>query len=201
MEPRLQNWKHMPPPGGWGRTISIKGQNFQANGPTADAVVRQIIQRYQQNGIPIDRQKIWDECNAHWCAKAPGRCGGQAAIEASKSIYIPKDNTKTTPSEYGSKLWGMLDTFGMAGAFNEGRWRSALEHIRAMLDPGTNPETGCSECHNEWHNILKETPFTDVTNSAEAARWVFQAHNRVNRKAGKPQAKWERMAIRNHWEV
>ncbi len=191
----------MPPPGGWGRVVSIKGQTFRATGASADAVVKQIIERYRQNGLPINRQKIWDECNAHWCAKAPERCGGAAALAASESVYIPADNTKTTPSEYGAKLWGMLDTFGMEGVFSAARWSVAIAHISDILNPSACPQTGCSECHNEWLDILRETPPSTVTNSKEAARWVFQAHNRVNRKAGKPQARWEKMALRNHWQT
>ena len=201
MEPRLKNWKNYPPPGGWGMTISVKGQTFLVAGHNPDDVVNKIAARQRQNGVFKGMQPIWDMANTHWCKKAPERCGGVEAMEAAQSNYIPPDNTLTTPAEYGARLWAMLDTFGMKGAFDAKRWESAIKHLEAILNPSVNEATGCSTCWNEWIEINRVNPWTNVTSSAEAARWVFETHNHVNRKCGKPQFAWARAVKKNAWEV
>jgi len=200
MEPRVKNWKSFPPRGGWQVTWAEKGQNFPVSALNPDSIVNQIAIIQKRNGTFKGRQPIWDWCNNIWCRRDPARCGAAHAV-MQESVRIPADNTSATPAEYGSKLWGMLDTFGMKGAFHEKTWASAIAHISRILNPGTNPETGCSNCHNEWVAILKESPPTQVTNSKDAARWIFETHNRVNRKAGKPQYRWEKAVIKNKWET
>lgn len=200
MEPRLKNWKQNPPPGGWGITYTIRGQNFGVMGTNPDMVVKKIIEIQKRNNDFHGHQRVWDYCNRIWCARAPQRCGA-VHRELEKSVYVPADNTVTTPAQYGPKLWGMLDTFGMKGAFSVPGWLAAMNHISQIFNPTHSPDIGCSTCHNEWINILRDHPPMNVTNSKEAAKWVFEVHNRVNRNAGKPQFKWETAVIRNHWET
>jgi len=180
--------------------ISVRGQNFSVQDHSPSGIVQKILTIYRNNGITKTTHAVWDDCNKSWCAKAPERCGGAEDPEL-KSIYIPSNNTEARPAEYGPKLWAMLDTFGMKGAFDPASWTAAISHISRILNPSLNPDTGCSNCHNEWVDILRESPPSDVTSSKEAARWVFEIHNRVNAKINRPQYVWERAVIKNHWET
>lgn len=200
MEPRLKNWRNYPPPGGWGVTMSMGGQTLSVQAQTPDQVVNKIAIHQKRNAAFKGMQPIWDYCNSIWCKRSPDRCGEVGSV-MEKSTFIPANNTEATPAQYGAKLWGMLDTFGMKGAFHEDTWSHAITHIGRILNPDVSPDVGCSECHNEWIKIIKDSPPKDVKNSKDAALWIFEMHNRVNRRAGKPQYKWERAVIKNHWEI
>lgn len=198
MQPLLKNWKNFPPNGGWGMQISVKGQNFQVGGLMPSEVVEKIAKLYRVNGLFKGIGPIWDMCNSVWCKRDPARCG---TAGAEQSRYIPKDNTVTSPQQYGPKLWAMLDSFGLKGAFTESAWAMAIAHITRVLDPSNEVDVGCSTCHNEWIDILRESPPSAVKSSRDAARWVFDAHNRVNARTGKRQYVWETAVLRNHWVI
>lgn len=166
------------------------------------------------NSVYQGDQEIWDYCNAVWEAKAPDRVTPSVTQTASAVKGIGKSfkheaerapiNNSTAhwvqdPAHYGPILWFWLHFFGHS--FNKEEWLTTIARITRILDPVASPGTGCSTCFAEWQAIVSFIPPDAVTDEASAARWSFDAHNRVNKKLKKPVRGWAQCAKLYGWKV
>jgi hypothetical protein len=201
--PAIRNWETMPPPGGWSLSYIFNGNSFGVTGQSAHSIVEGIAAILRNNGVKFDhakREEVWAFCNGIWCARDPKRCLTKP-LQPNEAAKVMGDHRKKTPSDYGSKLWGWLDTFGMKGQFYKESWMDAISRIAYILNPENEKDVGCSECFTEFQGLISEKAPEDVFDSNGAARWAFWAHNRVNAKIGKPQMEWRKAVIANGWDV
>jgi hypothetical protein len=197
--PQIKQWQSRPIQGGWGLSYELMGQSWSITSSNPYNTVAKIAQIQRVNGQFDGEGPIWDYCNAIWAARDPARAlvGGKLPKKAEK---IPsKGHWDHGPELFGPCVWGWLHSFGMV--FDEQGWKMAIERITRLLDPEQNPLNGCSMCHGEWLNIIATSNPEEVTDEVSAASWGHTAHNRVNRKLGKPVMPFSVAARKYGWKV
>lgn len=210
--PLLSQGANRPPIGGWGVEIKVGDETFRFLDGTPYQIVEKIFELTSKNGVHETIDETWAYCNEVWCNREPSRCKGirfSKKISKWKSQPEPAEEKSSygnrhmvvTPKAFGYRLWEMLNTFGMRGGFVKSEWTMTIGRVSRFLDPAQNPATGCVECHSTWQRMIKEQTPNAVANSEQAARWVFWAHNKVNKKLGKKIEDWATMVERNHWDV
>lgn len=208
-EPVIQGWKLRPPAGGWRITFHINGEEFAFAGQPKQIVSR-LFKIAEANGVMESIEEAWLYCNTVWCDRDPERCtckdlkpepGKPRHTERYKRHMQSRSHTAVSPKEFGHKIWGWLATFGMSGAFRKNAWLQTIRRVTELLNPRINPKTGCIECSIEWDLICNTDSPSKVETAEDAAKWVFRAHNRVNKKLGKPIMSWERAVRMHHWDT
>lgn len=200
----IQSWEVQFIPGGWSIEIYIEGFRHLAEGRRPGDVVSRVQRILTEHKIPHTPEQVWIEANRQWVSRAPDRDLTKGQL-SQITMSLPEFDfnsfmsTQTTPKEYGPKVWGMLDTFGMKHHWNQENWEAAVAHARNLLNPDKSPATGCAECHNSMELYVSASPPQTVRSPSVAAFWVFKLHDAVNRKLGKPIHTFVDMARKNHW--
>lgn len=193
--------------------LVIAGVNRKIVGFSPRSVVSRIQEAFKM--VPKDlnpfrsTSEIWDFCNAVWTQRDPKRSVVSIGPEAetANAALRRADLTKaynhhiTKPEYYGAQIWLWLNTFPMRGQFDKKHWIMTIERITKMLDPSRSHSVGCSKCYAEWKDILSRQPYKSVDNEQQAAKWVFDAHNQVNYKLGKPKVTWNAIVQKYAWDV
>lgn len=87
-----------------------------------------------------------------------------------KRVYDLQKLPRTIESR-GPVLWGELHRWALAGGPDAEQWLA-----------GFAKRLPCGECRKEWGAIVAESPPT-----GDLFEWSVDAHNRVNRRLGKPE--------------
>lgn len=199
-EPVIQSWQQSSIPGGWGVMVIVQGQEFYAHGNSPQQVVNNILTLTRVNKAAISKEEAWLLANKRWALVVPDRDmtkGKVHDIDEKQTARLIAE--ATSPSEYGPSAWGMLNLFGMAHPWDQARWEAAVEFIRILLDPDLSPSTGCSHCAYGMARWLKSNPANKVTSPVQAAKWVYNMHDKVNEALGKPRPSFNAMANLHHW--
>lgn len=201
--PAIRNWQYSPPSGGWSVNVEINGFSrfFQGSHPVE--ILNKVKTFSEQVGYEPEPGEIEAILNAEWISRDPSR--GLPTMPPPKP-QVPRSRTPSTPRhfpprDWGRNVWSYLNTFGMVGAFDAAAWGETIRRISKLLNPTVSPLTGCADCFNEWMDILRDTPPEKVSNEILASKWVWSAHNRVNRKLGKKEFSWESAAAQNGWNA
>jgi hypothetical protein len=210
----IRNSQTRPIPGGWSLNYDHNGQAFRITGHSPNAIVERIASIQRANNSYQGDKDIWSYCNAVWEARAPERAVKDEPLEQKAARGIGKSyrheaerapvNNSTAhwtqdPAHYGPILWFWLHFFGHS--FNKEEWLMTIGRITKILDPDASPGTGCATCFAEWQAIVSFVPPEVVNDEAAAARWSFDAHNRVNKKLKKPVRGWAQCAKLYGWKV
>lgn len=200
-EPAIKGWRLRPPLGGWSVDYAIGDQRWSFNGQP-DQIVADLFQIAEKNGAMEEIEEAWDYCNAQWCSADPKRClSASGEARPKPRVYRGNNHSSVAPRQYGSRIWLWLNTFGMAVEFDKDYWLCTIDRVSRFLDPEISPKTGCVICSNEWDWICDLRPPNLVCNAQDAAKWVWKAHNQVNRKLGKPIVSWESAVVNNFWDI
>lgn len=199
--PAIKNWQMSPPAGGWSLTVEVNGFQRFLQGRDPHQVLAQAQTFATQVSYEPEPGEIEALLNAIWAERDPNRAlptapplkpQSQRSRKVSKLSYFG-------PTEYGSKVWGWLACFGMPGAFDKDQWMAAIQRTSKLLNPTISSGTGCAQCFEEWMNILQQMKPEEVTNELLAAKFVFNAHNRVNEKLNKRLMRWDNACHVNGW--
>ncbi len=197
-EPVVLNWKNRPPAGGWGVTVSIGGTLETFDGPPR-RIADRIYHAYNRAGRTVPINRVWDFLNMTWTSRDPSRALRQEALtQATKTIIRPNAHLDASPATFGPRVWGMLSLFGMKGQFDKLAWLNAVSYVTRLLDPATNP-AGCDECHLTFTSWRLENQPEKIESEHQAARWIHELHNIVNKKLGKPVIPFEEAVRLNQW--
>lgn len=207
--PAISNWQHTPPMGGWNVSVILNDHKIFAQGHTPFAVLSSAMQQAKSIGSDISESEMKEYLNQLWIERDPVRAiGGQPTPRRVETTETKRVTTTRKggkifigPSRWGTQAWLWLNTFGVPGCFDRIEWESMIRRLERMLSPARSPSTGCSECFKEWLQISKDSNPLSVIDNKQAAKWVFEAHNRVNKKLGKPALSWETVAAVNGWEI
>lgn len=194
-EPVIQNWRYRPPAGGWAVELSVSGAKMRFNSPPA-TMVGEISRAYNAVGRQVPTSKIWDYLNMVWSQRDPNRVvrKQQKAVDEAKAD--PNAHLEVSPSTFGPRLWGMMSLFGIKGQFDKGAWESTIAYVTKVLDPALSPG-GCDECHETFTLYRLNHDPALVSDEHQAAWWVWNLHNEVNKKLGRAIMPFEQ-AVRIH---
>lgn len=204
--PAVKNWQFSPPAGGWSVTVELQGSSRLIGGFSPHEVRNRAESFARSVGSDISLDEIEIMLNDEWNRRDPSRAiptlkpNPQAPAPAER---VRRDATVTywSPKLWGPQAWGWLHSFGMPGAFDKTAWKVTCDRIERLLNPSLSVRTGCAECFNEWLDICQKDPPAEVTDPDAAARWTWEAHNRVNRKLGKAKLSWEEAANLHGWTL
>lgn len=101
---------------------------------------------------------------------------------------------KLTKEWWGACAWDFLQamafSYPRANQEPDSKQRLAFSQILHGLVQ-TLP---CIACRTHWSQLLRENP-PQLENRQTAVRWVFDAHNEVNARLGKPQYPWVQLIV------
>lgn len=186
--PSIRNWRNAPPNGGWSLvyhppehpeiTIDAQGHSYTK--------VLEVIRNWRVNNeLPPDDNAVFQWANAQWCERDPKRCVESLPPQPESTAIAGLARRTLTPEDYGRACWTYLNTFGVY--FDQAQFLSAIEHIKALLNPKNphNNGSGCPTCHAHFFEFCQEYPPHHVTTAEEAAVWVWMAHDAANVNSGK----------------
>ena len=78
---------------------------------------------------------------------------------------------------------------------------TAFADVVDMLDEKANPTLGCKECHIEASKELSRLRQYPPETKKEAREWLWEFHNSVNRRLGKPTISFTQAAKLNNWKT
>lgn len=196
--PLIRNWKYRPPSGGWAVEVSISGVIHRYDG-TPRLIAQRIASDYEKAGRLVSEAKVWDYLNMVWTNRDPHRAVKADGREPMpQPVQAPNLHLDNSPATFGPSLWAALSLFGIKGHFNKDSWAATISMVTRLLDPATNPN-GCQECHEKWTIYRLDNPPENVENEHQAAFWIFNIHNEVNRKLGKKVIPFEDAVRINRW--
>lgn len=185
-EPSIRNFKSTPPSGGWNLTYQPPEHPYltvEAVGHSYTDVLDTIRKWRLNNGLPASDHEVFQWANAQWCQRDPVRCtAASAEAHAGPAQVAGTGQRILTPADYGRACWSFLNTFGVV--FDQARFLATIEQVKALLNPVNS--SGCPSCHAHFRDFQSTNPPHMVTDAAQAARWVWAAHDQANVWAGKP---------------
>lgn len=196
-EPVIINSSYRPPAGGWGVEVRVNGRTRQFDGPPK-RIAEDIHHAYKSVKKTVPMSKVWDYLNSVWAARDPSRVRRKRLPAQPSQAPEPNQHLEVSPSVFGSRLWGALSLFGISGQFQKESWMAVVDMVTRLLDPQTNPG-GCDECHETWTIYRLENDPNKVENEHQAAQWVYDIHNEVNKKLGKPVIPFDTAIQKNNW--
>ena len=202
-------------PGGWSVSVIIDGILRDVNAVSPEDAYSKLSRLYRKTGVQKSDEEIKDELNALWCSKAPDRCKGSAPTTATvrtvkqnvsgcktcgggiRQVNVvgiaANSNSKVAasspfrkifgPGDWGPIIWKTLHLFGVV--FSRSAFMSYISYMKDLMNPDKSV-TGCAECFGHFIDYLHRNPVDSITTNGQCADWVFNFHNSVNTRIGKP---------------
>lgn len=179
------------PANGWRVTLPVNGVNTTIEGNTPFEVYNATVVTLQRNGITLNVVDIWFNLNLQWVARCERYAVASVADLMSYAVtgeQVPQSpglrNYK--PGDWGSIAWNWLNLFLAKDTFNYNEFLLQLRYVWDMLNPATNPGIGCADCYREFSILFQTINNKPLTTQEEARRWLWETHNKVNARLGKP---------------
>lgn len=84
------------------------------------------------------------------------------------------------PKKWGPGLWKYLHALP--------KYSESVDSLRGTL---RNLDLPCPECRSHYKEYITERPVNTIQTREAGQRWIFDLHNTVNRRLGKPQYAYE----------
>lgn len=167
-----------PPRGGWAYTY--KGVPHSAH--SEGELIESILALERNNGRQTPREEIEREIWTKYCANEPTRCGFLPHEVPAQPALAPREVTKELQ---GPPIWGFLNTMAV-------QWQPGIREMFAGICEGIISIMVCPICRTEWRAILDAKHPGKLETRYEVCRWLWDAHNTVNSRAGKSFYSYER---------
>jgi len=192
------------PVSGWKVSLPVKGQSVDIPGRNPDEVFKNAKIILERNGEDFTELDLWLNLNIIWLYGTPEkhhkvRLSDLMLLARPGAVAADPMVKKYTPMQWGAVGWNWM---GLYLAKRDYSFREFLFQVRVVLDmlnPDTNPTLGCVECFREFSRAVDLLSNNPQWSQMEARRWLFNAHNDVNRRKEKPVLTWEQAAAANYW--
>ncbi len=182
------------PRGGWKVKFLLPGQTTPVvfDGKTAISVFSSVRQSLDANQINMSDESVWLNLNMAWLDRIDrkfwllSREDLVSLIDQGEEERGVIGRVLTPPSVWGASAWKAMGLLLADEHYDWPFFLSFVKRILSLMDPASNPLTGCRECYPEF---AVEVGRIEVKNYSrdEAREWLYSFHNRVNKRIGKPE--------------
>lgn len=194
------------PSAGWSFQFILGGtQHTIAKKRRPEDVAAEVVRIYAQNGKTVPTADVWLNLNLYWLNRTDrmhwlvGTDELASAAKPSTDAESVAMATNTPPKVWGSRAWNWLGTYLAGNVFDPQVFLLISQQILDLLDPGTNPSTGCPACYLEFNKqmgLLRQDP--PMTRQS-AREWLWAYHNSVNKRLEKKELTFAQAAKDNFW--
>lgn len=195
------------PQGGWNAVLPIKGQSVRVEGRTAVEVYNAAVMVLARNGLKSTTPSVWLNLNLQWLNRTPAKyhiVRPSDLLIVAKAVEpepVERDLRRRLykPQDWGASAWNWLNLFLAREEFHYRDFLTQLEYVLDILNPATNPEIGCAECHKETLLAVDKVKNRPGLTRQEAREWLVAFHNAVSRRIGKPVLTFDAAAKKAFW--
>ena len=195
--PAIRNASMMPPMGGWGVTLMVKGRKVYYNGAPKQMVQRIVADYKVLATVDVPVMKVWNYLNSVWISRDPSRA--LKAKPTSEPTLVNDSHLTNSVDISGPYLWTMLSVFGKPGMFHKENFLGAIDYLMSLFSGDT--ALRCEQCIESLTKWRISHPPGEVENSSAAAGWVFGLHNEVNVLLGKPPLDFSEAVVKHGWDI
>lgn len=193
------------PAGGWWANIPLRGQTVRVNGRTPVETYNASLTLLKRNNIIIRPQDLWVTLNIGWLARTPEKYHGvnyQDLLAAAGAVDSGREDRRRRsykPSDWGRHAWMWLNLFLAREEFHYRDFLTQCLYVLDLLNPNTNSELGCNDCYREWGMLVEDLKKNPGMDRDGARKWLWEAHNAVNKRIGKRELTFEQAAKAAFW--
>lgn len=183
------------PRGGWKVKLLLPGQihAMEFDGKTAQAVFSQVKAAVVNNSITMSDESIWLNLNMVWMDRVDQKFWLLLRNDLASLVQqedAPAKQTPglilTPPTMWGSRGWQAMGILLASNSFQWSLFLSVVKEVLSLLNPVSNPITGCQECYVEFSREVGRLETSGALSREQAREWLFEFHNKVNTRIGKP---------------
>ena len=200
------------PPGGWVFQLTVKGVPMTVRGTTARDTMAKARHIKVINGEDFNVRGFWVAANLQWMRALPSskHLVPFSDLEAYASTINVEDPSApvppTEPDIFSPEVWGHIGWKWLSLTLARDKYDpvaliTAFADVVDMLDEKANPTLGCKECHIEASKELSRLRQYPPETKKEAREWLWEFHNSVNRRLGKPTISFTQAAKFNNWKL
>jgi len=191
----------MKPAKGYGINLLIKGHKHRVEGASGRLVVVEVMRLYKENGIEISKLNVWFNANIYWLKQISIKhsyttvdelmaiVGTPNLSDVKKKIKLPDPS----PLDWGASAWLFLGAYiAQKDGFDFDYFETILDIFQEMLE---DDFIGCEDCAIHFLHLKKS-----AKTQLEAAEFMFNTMNAINKLNDKPTLTWEQAVKRHRWE-
>ena len=193
------------PRGGWSVSFTINFNRVTIKANNARNVFTRSKKILHHNGIELSDKNIWLSLNAQWLTRVDDKDFLVSKKEFNKIIGSEEEDYTHEdyhhPSTWGSVEWNSLAFYLNVDPeyYSYETFISRCSVVLTLLDPSKSSRVGCVDCYKEFSALLDDLKTNPLYKLEEARKWLFNAHNLVNKKIGKKVIDFKTAKRLNKW--
>lgn len=194
------------PRGGWSASFTIQGTLMTVKANNARNTFIKSKNLLNHNNINISEKDLWFSLNVQWMSRLEDR-GLVVTKESLLEAIVSKEEEPVTDDYHHPRTWGSIEWESLAMSLNVDENFYAFDNFYArcemtlmLLDPSRSSRVGCIDCYKTFSTHLKKLRTNPVYTLEGAKQWLFETHNAVNEKLGKPTINYETARKVNKWK-
>ena len=193
------------PRGGWTAAFTINFNRLTVKANNARNVFTRAKKILTHNEINISDKNLWLSLNAQWISRVDDK-----NFLTDKSTFIAlleEDEEDYTHNDYHHpRTWGSIEWKSLAFSLNIDKEFYSYDTFYnrcivtlELLDPSKSSRVGCVDCFKEFSKYVAELSNDPIYTLSKAREWLFNTHNKVNAKIGKPVVDFKTAKKVNKW--
>lgn len=193
------------PSGGWWAKFRINGVDQIFKGRFPAETFKLVQEGHKKNNITLRPQDIWLNLILQWMERLDLKYFLVNRVDLTNMIQGQETGPRATqrqavlPQVWGSIAWKWLGLLLAQDSYSSETFLSNLDQVLNLMSPSSNPSLGCLECFTEFSTELHRIRLNMPPDRDAARQWLWNFHNKVNRRIHKPVIPFERAARLNFW--
>lgn len=193
------------PKGGWKVDFTINKVITTISGKNPSEVFVKSKKLFKDNKFDLTDLDIWMSLNTQWMDRV--REGDMLVHRRTLEHVAQPSGIDETPVAYHHpREWGQIEWNAMANYLNVApasydfvEFIQRCETALKLLNPIHAPRIGCSDCFREFSSHVVKLRMSPIHNLDSAREWLFNTHNAINARLGKPVISYEQAKKLNRW--
>jgi len=193
------------PRGGWRANFVINKGPVTLSGGSPAAVFNKVKKLFNDNKVGLNDIDIWMSLNTQWMTKV-GPNDMLVYRRTLEHVALPSNIDETPVGYHHPREWGSIEWKAMANYLNVApasysyeEFMSRCETTLKLLNPIHAPRIGCADCFREFGTHIVKLRMNPIHDLDSAREWLFNTHNAINERLGKPVITYEQANKLNRW--